>query len=34
MNVCAIMNVITMQRRRFGGNIPMNTSTIVDVITI
>jgi len=33
MNVFCNKNALMVQRRRFYVNIPMNTSTIVDVIT-
>ena len=33
MNVYAIMNVTTMQRRRFYANIPMNVYAIMNVVT-
>ena len=34
MNVSAILNVITMQRRRCYASIPMNIFTITNVLTM
>ena len=34
MNVCAMANVTTMQRRRFYANIPMNIPVMVNVTTM
>ena len=31
MNVCVMVNVTTMQRRRFYANIPMNVCAMVNV---
>ena len=34
MNISTIMNVTTMQRRRFYVGIPMNVFAMVDVVTM
>ena len=34
MNVCAMMNVTTMQRHRFYADIPMNVCVMVSVTTM
>ena len=34
MNTSAIVNGVTMQRRRCCANIPMNVSAMMDVITM
>ena len=33
MNVCAIMNVVTTQRRGYYANIPMDVFCIMNVVT-